>query len=124
MSTLSKSRVRFADELIAAGILTEPQLDLALLEQKRSGQQLGPILVQLGFVRPEVLAEHLAKQAETRQVNPHSAPIDPAVLRLVSADLARRFRVIPIAQSDHTLTVAMANPFDVVAIDTLHQCTG
>jgi type II secretory ATPase GspE/PulE/Tfp pilus assembly ATPase PilB-like protein len=124
MSTTSKPRARFAEELIAAGLLTEPQLDLALLEQKRGGQQLGQILVQLGFVRPEVLAEYLAKQTETRPVNLNSVAIDPAALRLVPADLARRFRVMPIVQSDHTLTLAMANPFDVVAIDTLHQTTG
>ena len=109
---------------IAAGVLTGPQLDLALLEQKRNGQQLGQVLVQLGFVRPEVMAEYLAREAETRPINLNSVAIDQAALRLVPMELAKRFRLMPVWHAERSLTVAMANPFDVVAIDTLHQFTG
>jgi type IV pilus assembly protein PilB len=115
---------RFAGRLMAAGALTQAQLDLALREQKRKGGLLGPILVQLGLVTPELLSEFLAKEAETETVQLYRLAIDPSVLKLVPLELARRFRAMPVSRNGHSLTVALADPFNVVAIDTLHEVTG
>src|SRR6266849_8706106 len=109
---------------MAAGALTQAQLDLALREQKRKGGLLGPILVQLGLVTPELLSEFLAKEAEPETVQLHRLAIDPSVLKLVPLELARRFRAMPVSRNGHSLTVALADPFNVVAIDTLHEVTG
>ena len=81
-------------------MLTEAQLDLALHEQKRHGGLLGQVLVQLGFVQPQTLAEYLAAAAETKTVNLNGALIDPAAVRLVPLDMARRLQVMPISVSD------------------------
>jgi type IV pilus assembly protein PilB len=124
MNMMPKQKARLAEQLIAAGVLTEPQLELALHEQKRNGHALGQVLVQLGFVEARVLAEYLAEAAETKAVNLNGALIDPAAVRLVPLEMARRCRAMPISVADHTLTVALSDPFDVVAIDTLHQCSG
>ncbi len=121
---IPKQKARLAEQLIAAGILTEQQLELALHEQKRSGKPLGQVLVQLCFIQAQVLAEYLAEAAETKAVNLNGAFIDPCAVRLIPLDLARRFQAMPVSLNDQTLTVALADPFDVVAIDTLHQSTG
>lgn len=119
-----KQKSRLAEKLISKGVLTAPQLDLALHEQKRSGGALGPVLVQLGFVDARVLAEVLAGAAETNTVNLNRLVIEQDALRLVPLEMARRYKAMPIALRNHTLSVALADPFDVVAIDSLHQITG
>ena len=115
---------RFAQQLLEKRVVTEPQLELALLEQKRSGQTLHKLLVQLGFVSPQKLADCLASQSETKAVNLNTTRVEDEAIQLVSRDLARRFKALPISLRDHTLTVALADPFDVVAIDALQQVTG
>ena len=117
-------RSRLADKLISTGALTAPQLDLALHEQKRSGGQLGPVLVQLGFVDAQALAQVLADAAETKTVNLNRIAIEQDALQVVSSTMARRYNAMPISINDRVLTVAIADPFDVVAIDSLHQLTG
>src|SRR2546426_6999826 len=57
-------------------------------------------------------------------VNLHRVSIESAVLQLVPFDTAKRFRALPLFRKDHTLTVALADPLNVVAIDTLEQITG
>jgi type IV pilus assembly protein PilB len=124
MADAQTPRLRLADQLLEAKVLTEQQLDLALHEQKRNGMPLPQLLVQLGLVQPDVLSDFLAREAETHTVNLRRTPIDQGAIDLVPAEVARRFRVMPVSRNGHAMTVAMADPFDVVAIDTLHQVTG
>ncbi len=116
--------VRFDERLLAAGVLTNAQLELARREQKRKGGSMGQTLVQLGLLSGEVLSDFLAKEAEAETISLKRVDIDPALLQLVPADMARRFRAMPVSRANHTLTVALADPFNVVAIDALHQITG
>jgi len=116
--------MRLGERLIAAKLLTQAHLDLALREQKRRGGLIGQILVDLGFVSAEVVSDYLATEAEAKVVNLHRVSIDPAVLRLIPLDTAKRFRALPLSRKDHALTVALADPLNVVAIDTLGQITG
>src|ERR1043166_7503009 len=69
-------RMPLAEQLVAAGMLSEVQLDLARREQQRSGGRIGQIVVQLGFVTPEVLAEFLGRQAGTRAINLNRVSVD------------------------------------------------
>src|SRR5581483_9681786 len=100
------------------------QLQLALREQQRTGGSLARILVQLGFITPEVLAEFLADQAGSSRVNLNETAIDRNVLSLVPLDVARRCVGMPVSRRNGTLTVAVADPKDVNAVDTLRQVTG
>jgi type IV pilus assembly protein PilB len=111
-------------QLISAGLITDAQLDLALREHQRGGAPLGEVLVQLGFVAPATLAKFLAQEAEAKVVNMGEVSVDREVLSLIPVDLARRFRVMPLWRVNGTLSVAMADPFDVLAVDTLRQVTG
>ena len=122
--TALQQKMPLGEQLVHAGLLMEVQLELAKREQQRKGGRLGNILVQLGFLRPEALAEFLARQAGTEAVNLNRMSIDQAVLALVPQDVARRCVGMPVSRVNGTLTVALADPFDVTAVDTLQQVTG
>ena len=110
--------------LLDAGLIDEQQLDLALREQKRQRRRLGEVLIDLGFVAPGVITDALASEAKTQVVDVLGADIDPDVMALVDYDTARRHRVVPLAKDGTTLTIALADAFDVVAIDSIEKSTG
>jgi type IV pilus assembly protein PilB len=112
------------EQFVAAGLVTAEQLELARREQQRSGGRLAPILVQLGFVQPEALAGFLGKLAGTTAVNLNRLTLTPDILSLVPPDVARRCVALPIARENGSLTVALADPFDVTAVDMLQRISG
>jgi type IV pilus assembly protein PilB len=109
--------------LLEAGLINELQLDLGLREQKRQGKMLGEVLVDLGFVNPEVLTGTLAAENKTEVVDALSITIDPEVLSLISYEDSKKYKVIPLDLSDQILTVAFADAFNVVAIDVIERQT-
>jgi type IV pilus assembly protein PilB len=115
---------RLGERLLEAGYLSQTQLDLALREQKRRGGLIGQVLVGLGFVSQEIVSLFLANEADTKVINVNRYLIDKAVLQLVPFETAKRLKALPLSRANGTLTVALADPFDVVAIDTLQQITG
>jgi type II secretory ATPase GspE/PulE/Tfp pilus assembly ATPase PilB-like protein len=120
----SASRMPLGEQLVAAGLLTQAQLEMAQREEQRNGGQILHIVAQLGFISPEKLAEYLAHQAGTRAVNLSKVTVDQAVLSLVPADVSRMCAAMPISRTNGTLTVALADPFNVTAVDTLQQVSG
>ena len=119
-----RPRKRLGERLLEAGYLSQTQLDLALREQKRRGGLIGQVLVGLGFVAQEIISNFVAKESETKVVNVNRCVINKAVLQLVPFEAAKRLKALPLSQENGTLTVALADPCDVVAIDTLQQLTG
>ena len=115
---------RLGELLIEAGLVTQTQVDMGLREQKKRGGLIGDILVQLGFVAPEVVADFLAREAEAKVVNVNRVVIDKEILQLIPFELAKRFRAVPLSRENGALIVALADPLNVVAIDTLQQFTG
>src|SRR2546428_2866741 len=85
---------------------------------------LPQILVQLGFVSPETLADFLGKQAGTKAVNLNRVSVDQGVLSLVPQEVARRCLAMPLSRQNGSLTVALSDPFNVTAVDTLQQVCG
>jgi type IV pilus assembly protein PilB len=122
--TIAQQNTPLGEQLRTGGMLSEVQLDLALREQQRRGGQLAQILVRLGFIEPEKLAEFLGRQAGTRAVNIKRVTVDPAVVALVPMDVAQQCSAMPLSRQNGTLTVALADPFDVTAVDTLQQVSG
>jgi type IV pilus assembly protein PilB len=122
--TALQQKMPLGEQLVHAGLLLEVQLELVKREQQRHGGRLGQIVIQLGLVRPEALAEFLARQAGTEAVNLNRVSVDQSVLSLVPLDIARRCVGMPVSRRNGTLTVALADPFDVTAVDTLQQVTG
>src|SRR5215211_1450036 len=115
---------RLGDRLIQAGVLTPTQLALALREQKRKGGLLSHILLDLGLAPPEVISGFIAHEAQAKMVALHRLQVEPNILQLIPGELATRFRAMPVGREGNSLTIVLADPSNVVAIDTLEQITG
>lgn len=122
--TSSHKRKPLGARLQEAGLISEAQLDLALREQKRQGRLLGEVLIDLGFVAPEVITGALAREARTEVVDLDNALIDGEILNLVDYDVAKQFKLLPLSLSEHVLTIVLADAFNVVAIDHVEKTTG
>ncbi|MDZ7372336.1 MAG: type II secretion system ATPase GspE [candidate division KSB1 bacterium] len=121
---MAKKNVLLGDFLVEQGLITEEQLRKALAYQQKAGKLLGRSLIELGFIGEEELIKALSEQLGVQYVSLKNYRIDPEVVKLVPEELARNYRLIPLFAIEKTLTVAMANPLDVVAIDALSRTTG
>ncbi|MDH5426795.1 MAG: ATPase, T2SS/T4P/T4SS family [Nitrospirota bacterium] len=106
------------------GWISPEQLDLALREAKRNGLMLGQTLVSLGFITEKVLAHYLAEGAQTGMVDLSTRFIPPEILNLVPYEMAAQFQVLPIGKRGGVLELAMADPLNIVAVDTIENHTG
>ncbi len=107
--------------LLAAGLISEDQLRIALREQALHHRPLGRLLVDLGFLSDATLCAALSASLGERSVDLHETVPDAEALALVAQDFARRHRLLPLSfdAARPALTVAMADPRDVVALDRL-----
>lgn len=120
-----KNKMPLGALLVAKGLITDDQLRIALLEQRRSDTPLGKLLVSLGFVSENVLREALSETLGHDSVDLGRVIADLQAIRLIPKELARRLMLLPIGLnvSSQTLTVAMANPNNLVALDQLRLHT-
>jgi len=110
--------------LIDEGLLTEAQLDAAVLEQSRTGKPLGRLLIEQGTISEAELVHTLARQVGLEFVDLNDRTIDGSVAALVSESLARRYQAIPVGWEDGKLVVAMADPSNVFAVDDIRALAG
>jgi len=109
---------------LKAGIINQAQLDKALEEQRSRGGKLGEILQRMGYVSEEDIIECLSHQYGVPSINLRQFPVDPQVAKVVTEELARKHNVLPILKTGQTLTVAMADPTNIFAIDEITFSTG
>jgi len=107
--------------LIDQGILTEDQLRIALLEQTKQHMPVGRLLVQLGFVSEATLRDALSEKLGLQSVDLGHIIVDPAALKTLPRDMARRYRVFPVAldRQQKKFIVALSDTNNIVAIDQL-----
>jgi type IV pilus assembly protein PilB len=110
--------------LLASNIISEDQLKEALTLQRREGGRLGTNLVKLGHITEEKLVTFLSRQYGVSSVNLSDFKVDPSVLKLVPVDIAWKYLIMPVARVGATLTIAMADPSNVFAIDDVKFMTG
>jgi type IV pilus assembly protein PilB len=115
---------RLGQLLIASNIISEEQLKEALNLQRREGGRLGTNLIKLGHITEEKLVTFLSRQYGVPAVTLSDYKIDPLVLKLVPADIARKYLIMPVARVGATLTIAMTDPSNVFAIDDVKFMTG
>jgi len=108
---------RLGDLLVAERLITEDQLKQALSEQKGKTEKLGAILARLGFITEEQLIGFLSRQYGIPSITLNNVDVDSETLRLVPAPIARKYEVLPIKRIGGTLTLAMADPTNVFALD-------
>lgn len=110
--------------LVTAGVIKEEQLKEALSLQKKAGGRLGTNLIKLGYITEDNLASFLSKQYGVPVINLAEYKMDPSVLKLIPAEMAKKHLLMPVARVGATLTVAMADPSNVFAIDDIKFMTG
>ena len=117
------ARKRIGDLLLEAGVITEEQLTHAL-ENKSRDEKLGDFLIKENILTEQQLIEVLEFQLGIPHVSLNQIPIDPELLHLVPAELAKRARLIPIRREKNKLFIAMADPMDYFAIEEVRMATG
>ena len=110
--------------LVKSGVITQEQLDRALSMQSKSGDLIGKILVKEGFINTKSLYEFLEKQMGVQFVDLDSTEFDEEAITVVSYNIARMHKLIPISKSGTTLRVAMSDPMNIFSIDDLRLTTG
>ncbi len=108
---------RLGDLLVREGVIDQEQLQRALAEQKGTNEKLGSILVRLNLISDEQLFAFLSKQYGIPAIQLSQLDIDGEVLKLVPSQIARKYEVLPIQRRANQLTLAMADPTNVFAVD-------
>ncbi|OGR08151.1 MAG: secretion system protein E [Deltaproteobacteria bacterium RIFOXYD12_FULL_50_9] len=124
--TPAASRKPLGAVLIENGIISEDQLRIALLEQKASNKMLGKVLIELGFVTDSIMRDVLSENTGQTSIDLAHTVIDAETLRKVPQDIARRYNVLPLSFDEEAsrLTLAMADTFNVVAVDQIRALYG
>lgn len=120
----TQKRKRLGDLLVDAKVITDEQLQAALLEQQKTKLRLGEQLIKLNLVTEQQLIEVLEFQLGIPHVNLSHQEIDPKLIHIISEEMARRYQVFPLKKRGNKLIVAMSDPLDYFAIDDLRLSTG
>jgi type IV pilus assembly protein PilB len=116
--------VRLGDLLLKEKRITPEQLQEALAQQRQKGGKLGFTLVSMGFVKEAEITALLSKQFGVPSIAISQFEIDPAVIKLIPAETAQKYQIIPLSRSGATLTIAMTDPTNVFAMDDIKFMTG
>ncbi len=116
--------VRIGELLLKEKRISAEQLQEALTNQRTTGGKLGANLVKLGFVEDEEITALLSKQYSVPSIALNQFEIDPAVIKLVPGETARKYQIVPLSRASATLTIAMTDPTNVVAMDDVKFMTG
>ncbi len=114
-------KIRLGEVLIQQKLLSHEQVELALIEQKKTGRKLGRIFVESGFVTEEALSQALARQLNMDWLDLRLQQLDASVIRLLPEAIARRFRAVVFRDFGPWLGVAMSDPTDLTAYDEISR---
>ena len=118
-------RKRLGEILQDEGLISEQQLQAALEKQKtEKGLRIGEVLVAMGAATAEDVAQAIWQQRQIPYVDLDNYALDPKVIELVPEKMARAYLALPIFKIGNALTVAMADPLNVIAVDDLRSKTG
>ena len=121
-----KKHLRLGEILVNKGVTTPDQIDIALTEQKKSKEHLGKILVRLGFATDAIINDVIGGVIGQESVDLTRAVADRDAIGMIPKNLARRLKILPINFNEitNTLTIAMADVFNVVALDQINAHLG
>ena len=121
-----RRKLRLGDLMIQQGLISQDQLRIALIEQETNNIPLGRQLVRLGFVSENMVRDLVAHTIGQESIDLSTVVADVDALTMVPEDFSRRYHLLPVAYEDATKTmiVAMADMFNVVALDQLRAMLG
>jgi type IV pilus assembly protein PilB len=114
---------KLGEILVRENLITPQQLREALDYQRVSGGRLGSNLVKLGFISDDVITAVLSRQYGVPSINLDLFHIEPSIIKLISQEVALKYTVLPISRVGATLTLAMADPTNVFAMDDIKFMT-
>ena len=117
-------RQNLGDMLLAANLIDEVQMQIALAEQQQSGMRFGSTLVELQFIDENVLAAFLSKQIDVPCISLLHIDIPKKVLRKLPRAAAIECRAVPVRVDGERLEVAMTDPTDIEVLDKLEKAAG
>jgi type IV pilus assembly protein PilB len=115
---------RLGDLLVKEKVITPEQLEQATKLQKDSHSRLASALVKLGFLSDEDVTNFLSRQYGVPAINLSYFEIDPAVVKLIPFETAKRYQILPLSRVGASLTIAMVDPTNVFAMDDIKFMTG
>jgi len=118
------SAARLGEMLVRAKLIDEEQLKQALEEQSKSGGRLGYNLAKLDILSEADVVGFLSKQYGVPSINLAEFEIESNILKLSPGKTAKKYQLIPISRTGGTLTLAMADPTNVFALDDIKFMTG
>ncbi|MCP5145482.1 MAG: Flp pilus assembly complex ATPase component TadA [Gammaproteobacteria bacterium] len=124
--SLQSQSFRIGELLVQKGVVTPDQVRIALIEQKKYKDHLGKILVRLGFATEAIILDVLGGALGQRKADLSKVVVDSEAIKLIPKDVARRFRILPLTldANRNRLTIAMADTFNVVALDQISAMLG
>lgn len=116
------TKIRFGEWLISHGIITEEQLNEAFKQQRLKGERIGQLLCRLKLMSEKQMVDYLAQYlgVETINLSDHTQ-IDSVIARSIPENIAKKHRAVAIRQEGTSVVVAMVDPLDIVALDTIRQ---
>ncbi len=115
---------KLGEILVRENLITSQQLREALDYQRNNGGRLGSNLIKLGIISDEVITSVLSRQYGVPSINLELFHIDEDTVKLISHEVAIKYTVLPISKVGATLTMAMADPTNVFAMDDIKFMTG
>ena len=116
-----QEEVPLGERLLEKGVLSEDQLRIAVLEQETSGENIGRVLVSLGFVTEATIRDVLSESQGAETVDLRQINVDPEALNLIPMEIAKRYNVLPFAFRGEDLTIAVANPNDMIVFEQIRS---
>ena len=117
---MAEARQRTLERILtSSGLLTQEQLDTALEEQRKEKGRLEKVIVRLKLATMDQILDLVAAQLGMERVKLEDYKFSEETLKAISARTAHLYRIIPLKKTKKTLTVAMANPFDIRSLDDL-----
>ena len=115
---------RLGELLVKAERVTPEQLEMGLQKQRANGGRIGSNLVDLGFLTDNDLVEFLSIHHGVPSINLDEIELDETVVQLIPPDITRKYTILPVSKSGAKVTIAMADPTNVFAMDDIKFMTG
>lgn len=117
------ARKKIGDLLVENGFITPEQLREALKAQASTGNRLGSILIENGLITEDQLVYTISERLGIQRISLASLVIDPEVIKLIPVEVARRYVLVPIFSIGDTITLAMSDPLNIIAIEQVKYST-
>ncbi|MCB1042121.1 MAG: type IV-A pilus assembly ATPase PilB [Acidobacteria bacterium] len=115
---------KLGELLVSSKLISKEQLTEAISVQNEHGGRLGYTLIKLGYVKEDEITQFLSQQYGVPAINLSVFEIDREIIKLIPADVAQKYQVLPISRTGATLTLAMTDPSNVFAMDDIKFMTG